>query len=62
MRVGGLIVFDNMLQDGQVADRSDRSAGVVAIRALNARIAKDDRVDAVLLPVGDGMTLARRVK
>jgi O-methyltransferase len=62
VRVGGLIALDNMLQGGRVADRGDRSAGAVAIRALNARIAKDDRVDAVLLPVGDGLTLARRVK
>ena len=62
VRPGGLIVFDNMLQGGRVADRSDRSVGAAAIRALNAKLAKDDRVDAVLLPVGDGMTLARRVK
>jgi predicted O-methyltransferase YrrM len=62
VRPGGLIVFDNMLQGGRVTDRSDRSEGAAAIRALNARIARDDRVDAVLLPVGDGMTLARRVK
>lgn len=62
VRVGGLIAFDNMLQDGRVADRSDRGASVTAIRALNAKLAKDDRVDAVLLPLGDGMTLARRVK
>lgn len=62
VRVGGLIVFDNMLQDGDVADRRARGASVTAIRALNAKLAKDDRVDAVLLPVGDGMTLARRVR
>ncbi len=35
--------------------------GVDGVRALNAKIADDDRVDAVLLPVGDGMTLARRL-
>ena len=62
VRLGGLIAFDNMLQGGDVADKSARSAGVTAIRALNAKIAKDARVDAVLLPVGDGMTLARRVR
>ena len=62
VRPGGLIAFDNMLQGGNVADRTDRSAGVSAIRALNTKIAKDARVDAVLLPVGDGMTLARRVR
>jgi O-methyltransferase len=62
VRPGGLIVFDNMLQGGDVADRRARGASATAIRALNAKLAKDDRVDAVLLPVGDGMTLARRVK
>ena len=62
VRPGGLIAFDNMLQGGDVADRSERGPGVTAIRALNAKIAKDARVDAVLLPVGDGMTLARRVR
>jgi caffeoyl-CoA O-methyltransferase len=62
VRANGLIAFDNMLQGGDVADRSSQSTGVKAIRALNAKIAKDSRVDAVLLPVGDGMTLARRVR
>jgi len=62
VRVGGLIALDNMLQGGRVADRGDRSAGAVAIRALNAKLARDERVDAVLLPLGDGLTLARRVK
>lgn len=61
LRPGGLIVFDNMLQDGGVADPADTGNSVEAIRALNAKIAQDERVDAVLLPVGDGMTLARRI-
>jgi len=61
VRPGGLIVFDNMLQDGDVADPAKKSASTVAIRALNAKIAGDARVDAVLLPLGDGMTVARRV-
>jgi predicted O-methyltransferase YrrM len=62
VRPGGLIAFDNMLQSGDVADRSVKREGVKAVRALNAKLAKDERVDAVLLPVGDGMTLARRLK
>jgi len=62
VRVGGLIVFDNMLQAGKVVDPSTSDDGVMAIRALNAKIAVDDRVEAVLLPVGDGMTLARRLR
>ena len=61
VRPGGLVVFDNMLQDGDVADPMERSASTVAIRALNEKIASDRRVDAVLLSLGDGMTVARRV-
>ncbi|WP_421726542.1 class I SAM-dependent methyltransferase [Bauldia sp.] len=60
--VGALITFDNMLQEGDVADPGKSGGAVDAIRGVNAKIAKDDRVDAVLLPVGDGMTLARRVR
>jgi len=62
VRVGGLIIFDNMLRDGRVADPKSNDEGTNAIRALNARIATDDRVDAVLLPLGDGTTVARRVR
>jgi predicted O-methyltransferase YrrM len=62
VRRNGLIAFDNMLQGGDVADRRKRGESVVAIRDLNRKIAGDRRVDAVLLPVGDGMTLARRVR
>ncbi len=61
VRVGGLIAFDNMLMSGQVAEPDAGGKGVAAVRALNAKIAADDRVDAVLLPIGDGMTLARRL-
>ncbi|MCB1494522.1 MAG: class I SAM-dependent methyltransferase [Bauldia sp.] len=61
VRLGGLITFDNMLMSGDVAEPGAGGKGVAAVRALNARIATDPRVDAVLLPVGDGMTLARRV-
>ncbi len=61
VRVGGLITFDNMLQGGDVADPRRKGGSVEAIRALNAKLASDERVDVVLLPLGDGMTLARRV-
>jgi predicted O-methyltransferase YrrM len=59
VRKDGLIVFDNMLQSGNVADPKDRGKSTAAIRALNRKLAADDRVDAVLLPLGDGVTLAR---
>jgi predicted O-methyltransferase YrrM len=62
VRVGGLIIFDNMLQDGRVADPKSSDKNTNAIRALNAKIAPDDRVDVVLLPLGDGTTVARRVR
>jgi len=61
VRIGGLITFDNMLRGGDVANPRRTGGSLEAIRALNAKIAADERVDAVLLPLGDGMTLARRV-
>jgi O-methyltransferase len=60
VRPGGLIVLDNMLRRGRVADPSEVDADTVALRSLNAKIAADDRVDRVLLPIATGMTLARR--
>jgi predicted O-methyltransferase YrrM len=60
VRPGGLIVFDNMLRRGRVADPKETDPDSLAIRALNAKIATDERIDRVLLPVGDGMTLVRR--
>jgi predicted O-methyltransferase YrrM len=60
VRPGGLIVFDNMLRRGRAADPEETDPDPVAIRNLNAKIAGDERVDRVLVPIGDGMTLARR--
>ena len=51
-----------MLQSGRVADPKSRDGSTKAIRALNAKLAGDDRVDVVLLPLGDGMTIARRLR
>jgi predicted O-methyltransferase YrrM len=56
----GLIVIDNMLRDGRVADPSETELSITAVRDLSAKIAKDERGDRVLLTVGDGMTLVRR--
>lgn len=60
VRVGGLIVIDNVLWGGQVVDAKDQSRETSAIRALNEFIRTDTRVDISLVPVGDGLTLARR--
>jgi caffeoyl-CoA O-methyltransferase len=58
LRPGGLMVLDNMLRDGRVLDpESDDDR---AIDSLNRALLADDRVDVVLLPVRDGVSLARR--
>ena len=59
VRPGGLILIDNVLQGGRVADPSADDESAAAIRALNEKIATDERVDHVLLPLADGLTLAR---
>jgi predicted O-methyltransferase YrrM len=59
VRPGGLILIDNVLWSGEVADPSADSDNVRAIRALNEKIAADERVDHVLIPLADGLTMAR---
>jgi caffeoyl-CoA O-methyltransferase len=60
MRPGGLLVVDNTLYHGDVADPAATGGGA-AVRAFNDRVRADDRVDDVLLTVADGLTLARRL-
>lgn len=60
LRPGGLIALDNTLWSGHVADPDDRDPNTVALRALNDKLHRDERVDLSLLPVGDGLTLARK--
>ena len=60
LRRGGLLGVDNTLWGGLVADPSDQSQSTLAIRALNAKIARDSRVSASLIPIGDGLYLARK--
>jgi predicted O-methyltransferase YrrM len=60
VRPGGLIVVDNTLWGGTVAKDDAQDADTVALRALNEKIHHDPRVDMVLLPFSDGVTLARR--
>ena len=56
---GGIIVLDNTLRRGRLADPNERDADTLALRAINTKIARDERVDRVLLPIASGMTLAR---
>jgi predicted O-methyltransferase YrrM len=60
VRPGGLILFDNTLWGGAVADPEDEHEDTVALRALNDALLIDDRIDLSLVPIGDGLTLARR--
>lgn len=60
MRTGGLIAIDNVLWGGQVANPAIRDSDTVIIRELNARILSDERVTISMLPIGDGLTLARK--
>jgi caffeoyl-CoA O-methyltransferase len=59
VRRGGLIAVDNVLWDGRVADPADVDESTLAIRAFNARVRDDTRVELSLVPIGDGLTLAR---
>lgn len=60
VRPGGLIAIDNVLWDGAVADPARQDEDTRAIRALNEKIHGDQRVSVSLVPIGDGLTLARK--
>ena len=58
VRQGGIVLIDNVLWGGSVANLADKDADTQAIRALNAKLEGDERVDLALFAVGDGMTCA----
>lgn len=60
LRAGGLVAVDNVLRGGRVADPSVTDAGTEAVRAFNRKLQGDERVDLSLVPVADGLTLARK--
>jgi predicted O-methyltransferase YrrM len=60
LRPGGLVTIDNVLWSGKVADPAVHDADTEALRALNLQVRDDPRVDAVVLSVGDGLTVARK--
>lgn len=59
VRPGGLIVIDNTLWSGEVANPENREAETVALREFNDALHQDPRIDLALLPIADGITLAR---
>lgn len=60
VRPGGLIAIDNVLWCGAVADDTAQDADTHALRTLNAKLHADARIDLSLLPIGDGLRLARK--
>ena len=60
VRPGGLIAIDNTLWGGTVLDQGTEDEDTRAIQALNTKLAGDERITLCLLPVADGVTLARR--
>ncbi|MEX0735250.1 MAG: class I SAM-dependent methyltransferase [Steroidobacteraceae bacterium] len=60
IRPGGLIAVDNTLWGGDVADPANRDPDTAALREFNDRLLADPRIDLSLLPLADGLTLARR--
>ncbi len=60
IRPGGIILVDNTLSHGRVVDPAATEENVLGIRAFNDHAVADDRVVLVLLPIGDGLTMARK--
>jgi caffeoyl-CoA O-methyltransferase len=58
VRPGGVLLVDNVLWSRRVIDAAITDDDTTAIRTFNDRIAADDRVDTVMLPIGDGLTIA----
>jgi caffeoyl-CoA O-methyltransferase len=60
-RRGGVIVLDNVLWRGDVADEKINDEGAQLMRTLNLKIRDDQRVSAVMLTLGDGLTVVRKL-
>ena len=60
LRRGGLVAYDNVFWDGGVIDDSMQDEDTLGVRRLNERLAADERVTISMLPVADGVTLARK--
>lgn len=60
LRRNGLIAIDNVLWGGEVVKSDTHDEDTDALRELNVKMGRDDRVDASLLTIGDGLTLARK--
>lgn len=61
VRSGGVVLIDNVLWYGQVADPTVNDKRTTILRELNLKIHQDQRVELVMLPIGDGLTIARKI-
>jgi caffeoyl-CoA O-methyltransferase len=61
VRQGGVVLADNVLWSGEIADEKATGADIDALRAFNDKVAADNRVEVVVLPAFDGLTIARRL-
>ena len=59
IKKGGLIIIDNVLWHGEVADEDNMDKFTLNIRELNEHISTDERVEQIIIPLGDGMTVCR---
>ncbi|MEH1907469.1 MAG: class I SAM-dependent methyltransferase [Nostoc sp.] len=60
IRAGGLIIIDNVLWSGKVIDEEFQDTETVALRLLNEKLYKDERIDITVLAIADGLTLIRK--
>ena len=60
VKIGGYIILDNVLWSGKVTDSEKNDKDTVLLRKLNTLIHTDERVEEVLLPIRDGLMIARK--
>ena len=61
LNLGGLIIIDNVLWHGEVVDKNNDDKFTLNIKDFNNYIAKDERVEKLIVPLGDGMTICRKI-
>jgi len=61
LNLGGLIIIDNVLWHGEVVDKNNNDKFTLNIKDFNNYIAKDERVEKLIVPLGDGMTICRKI-
>ena len=61
LNLGGLIIIDNILWHGEVVDKNNDDKFTLNIKDFNNYIAKDERVEKLIVPLGDGMTICRKI-